>query len=126
MTPLLTKAFLSANAIAGYLIVAGAPGNALSVASAATDRLIGVSPPLGVDAGKMADVIQVGEGEVRCGGDVDFGDPLTADANGKAVKAVPVAGSVVRIVGFAQADGALGDIIPYLAAPGVLNTPAAA
>ena len=126
MTPLLTKAFFSANAIAGYLIVAGAAGNVLSLATGPTDSLIGATDPLGVDAGKMADIVQVGEGEVRCGGDVDFGDPLTADANGKAVKAVPVEGAVVRIVGFAQGDGAEDDIIPYLAAPGVLNTPAAA
>jgi len=125
MTPLLIKAFHTTNAIGPYLIVAGGAGNAIAVASAATDSLIGVTGKLGADVDTMADLTQAGWAEVTAGDDVDLGDPLTADADGKAVKAVPVAGSVVRIIGYAMADGADGDVIPLLVGPGILNTPAA-
>ncbi|MCW5720422.1 MAG: hypothetical protein KIS86_04690 [Devosia sp.] len=125
-TPTLTKSYRVASAIAGYLIVAAsATDKVVEVANSATDPLLGAAGSMGAPEGGLVDVDLAGIGEVRIGGDVDFGDPLTSDANGKAVKAVPVAGSVVRIIGFAQADGADGDIAPYLIAPGVLATPAA-
>lgn len=124
-TPLLTKSFrATAAAIAGYLIIKANAGGLVSVAAAGTDPLLGTSGSLGAPANGIADVVQVGWDEVRVGGDVTFGDPLTANAAGKAVKAVPVAGSVIRIIGYAMSDGADGDIIPYQVAPGVLPRPA--
>lgn len=115
MTPLLIKSFIAVAAIDGYRIVAASGGGA-GTASAATDKLLGVSDRLGADAGKMADVILVGWGEVTCGGNVALGDPLTADADGAAI--VAEAGAGVRIVGFAMAAGADGDVIPLQVVPG--------
>lgn len=124
-TQLLTKSFRTASAIAGFLIVKAAANGQIAVATAATDALIGTSGSMGAPAEGIADVGQAGWDEVRAGANVSFGDPLTANNASKAIKAVPVAGSVVRIIGFAMADGSDGDIIPYQIAPGVLPTPAA-
>jgi hypothetical protein len=122
---LLTKSFRSASAIAGFLIVKAAAGGA-AVASAGTDPLLGAAGSMGVPEGGMLDVDMVGASEVRLGGDVVAGDPLTSNAAGKAIKALPVANAVVRIIGFAMSDGAADDIIPYHIAPGTLTKPAAA
>ncbi|MCT7668211.1 hypothetical protein [Shinella kummerowiae] len=124
-TPLLTKSFRTgAAAIAGFLILKYGAGGVAEVASAGTDALIGAAGSLGAPANGMVDVTEVGWSEVRLGGNIAWGDPLTSNNAGKAVKAVPVAGSVVRIIGFARADGAADDIAPYLVAHGVLATPA--
>lgn len=119
MTPTFIKSFAALAVIAGNLIVK-AGTNGVSVASAATDPLIGVADSMGAAAGAMLDVPQAGWHEVRCGGVVTNGDPLTSDATGRAIKAVPTANAITRIVGFAMSDGNDGDIIPYLIAPGVI------
>ncbi len=126
MNPVLTLSYKAAAAVIGYLIAARDADGLAVTASDPTENLIGAADSLGAAAGDMLDIVRVGVAEVRLGGTVDHGDPLTADANGKAVKAVPVAGSVISIIGFAEQDGEADDIVPYLAAPGVLATPAAA
>lgn len=124
-TPILIKSFRAgAAAIAGFLILKFGAGGVAEVATAGTDPLIGAAGSLGAPANGMVDVTEVGWSEVRAGGNIAYGDPLTANNLGKAIKAVPVAGSVVRIIGFARSDASDGDIIPYLVAPGVLATPA--
>ncbi len=124
-TPILIKSFrVGLAAIAGYLIVKAAAEGKVAAASAPTDPLVGAATMLGAPAEGILDVDQAGWSEVRCGGNVSFGDPLTSNADAKAVKAVPVAGSVVRIIGFAMSDGSADDVIPYQVAPGVLSTPA--
>lgn len=123
-TPTFIKSFAAAVKIDPYIIVAAAADQQVTPATSATDLVIGVANEMGAEAGTMLDVVQGGWGEVRVGGDIDFGDPLTCDANGRAVKAVPAAGSVVRLIGVAMFEGASGDIAPYLVAPGILNTPA--
>lgn len=123
--PLLTKVFTATGvAVAGYLIVAAAAGGKVELANAATDLLLGAADSMGCPENGQLDIAQAGWSEVRCGGNVTFGDPLTSDANGKAIKAVPVVGQVVRIIGFAQADAVANDIIPFQVAPSVLATPA--
>jgi hypothetical protein len=72
-------------------------------------------------AGDPVDIAKGGLPEVTLGGIVAAGDPLTADANGKAIKAEPAAGSNVRIVGFAEVAGIAGDRIPFQFAPGVMQ-----
>lgn len=124
-TPVLTKSYLASAAVAAFRVMKASGDKTVAVASAATDLLVGSSGSLGVDSGGMADVVEVGIDEVRLGGNVSFGDPLTADANGKAIKAVPVDATTVRVFGFARANGVADDIIPYLAAPGMLSKPAA-
>ena len=124
-TPVLIKSFrATAVAIAGYLILKAAADRKVAVASAGTDALIGAAGSMGAPADGMVDVTVAGWDEVRAGGNISFGDPLTSNNVGKAVKAVPVAGSVVRIIGFAMSDASADDIIPYQVAPGVLATPA--
>ncbi|WP_296579662.1 capsid cement protein [Xanthobacter sp.] len=118
MSPLLIKSFAAAAAVAGYRIVTLGAGGAAQGAAAPGD-IIGVSDSLGADAGGMLDVIMVGAGEVTCGGNVAAGKPLTADAQGRAVQAT--AGAGVRIVGFALAAGAVGDVIPVHVAPGYFS-----
>lgn len=119
---MLTKSFrATAAAIAGYLIVkASAAGGTIEVAGANTDPLIGTIDSLGVEASGMGDVALLGQGEVRLGGAVAFGDRLTSDANGKAIKALPSASTQVNIIGVAHAPGVLNDVIPYHIAPGCL------
>lgn len=124
MTPVLTKSFKTEAAIEGHLIVAAGDGGVVIAATSARMPLIGAAGSMGAPAYGMLDVVLVGRDEVRAGGDISFGDPLTSDANGKAIKAVPVAGSVIRVVGFAQTDASDGDIFPYLVAPSVIATPA--
>ncbi len=124
-TPIFTKSFRTgAAAIVGYLIIKFGAGGFAEVASAPTDPLIGAAGALGAPANGMVDVDEAGWSEVRAGGNISWGDPLTTNNQGKAVKAVPVAGSVIRIIGFARMDAAADDIIPFIVAPGVLATPA--
>lgn len=119
MTPTFIKSFRALVAVAGNLIVkAGVDG--VSVAGSGTDPLIGTSDSMGAHADAMVDVVQGGHGEVRAGGTFAFGDPLTSDAQGRAIKAEPAAGTVVRIIGFAMQDADENDIVPYLFAPGCI------
>lgn len=126
MTPTLIKSFRAASAVAQYLIVRAVANGEVAKAGAGTHAVIGVADGMGVAAaGGMLDVVQAGWAEVKLGGDVSFGDPLTANADGEAVEAAPVAGSVIRTVGFAMADGQDGDVIPVHVVPGMISTPAA-
>jgi hypothetical protein len=120
---LLTKSFrATAVAIAGYRIVRAAAGtNLVERATALTDSLIGTADSMGCAAGDMLDVALLGQGEVVLGGAVAFGDPITSDAAGAAIKALPNASTQVRIIGFAHAAGVAGDIIPYFISPGCLS-----
>ena len=90
-------------------------------ASAATDALVGTTDELGTQANGRVDVCMGGLPEVEAGGTLAAGDPLTSDAEGKAVKAT-AAGN--RIIGFAMTGASAGDIIPYQFAPGTLGVAA--
>ncbi len=124
MTPLLIKSFRASSAILGNVIVAAAADDQVATAAANTDLSIGISDAMGASAGGMVDTVQVGLGELRLGGTVGFGDPLTADASGHGVVAAPVAGTVVRVACIAMASGEEDEIIPVLVVPQVLATPA--
>ena len=76
-------------------------------AAAATDALMGVTEGIAPDAGERVDIVKSGLADIEYGGAVAKGDPLTSDANGKAIKAT-VAGS--RLIGFAEVAGVAGDI----------------
>ncbi|KLN54722.1 DUF2190 family protein [Variovorax paradoxus] len=105
-------------AIAAHLILKGGVG-AMScvVAAAATDKLLGTSDELDHVTGEMVDMSVSPIASVRLGGTVVAGDPLTSDANGKAI-ATTTTGN--RIIGFAEVGGVLNDVITYLRAPGVI------
>lgn len=124
----LIKSYVAVADIAAYLIVkaaAPAAGTTIATATAATDSLLGVVDSLGGSAGRAVDVTLQGPAEVRLGANVAFNDPLTSDATGKAITAVASAGANKRIVGYALAPGAVGDLIPIRVAPGFLANPAA-
>lgn len=108
----LIKNFTSAAAITKYrLVAADATSGVVKQAAASTDAIIGCTGVAGVDAAdKRIDVCMDDIRDVEFGGDVAFGDPLTSDAQGRAIKAEPAAGSNVRIAGYAMEDGAV-DVI---------------
>ncbi|MBN9334708.1 hypothetical protein [Devosia sp.] len=124
MTSLVLKKSFKATAaaIAGFLIAKHSAANGtIEVASSSTDPLIGAVDSLGVEASGLADFNLAGMAPVRLGGAVAAGDPLTSDANAKAIKALPANSTQVRIIGFALAAGVADDIIDYHIAPGCLS-----
>ena len=122
MPALQHRSVLAQVAIAAYLIIKhGTADNTATLATAATDKLIGTNEALGKDAGEMVDVPTAGTGEVCLGGVVTRGDPITADATSKGVTAAPAAGTNVRIIGFALQSGVLNDVIDYQIFPGLMQ-----
>lgn len=112
------ESYLAAVAVGANLIVKhGAADGACTLATAATDALLGAADSLGKAAGEMVDV-HIGEiGEVKLGGNVVRGDALTANANSKAIATTTVGN---RVIGFAEQSGAADDVIRFRVAPGVL------
>jgi Uncharacterized conserved protein (DUF2190) len=103
--------------VEGFRIVKAGSADLTAIkATGATDALLGTSDALDKATGEMVDVSLSPLAEVRLGGTVTRGAPLTSDANGKAV-ATSTAGN--RIIGYAEASGVADDVIPYLRALGV-------
>lgn len=59
--------------------------------------------------------------EVRAGGTIAPGDPVTSDANGLAIKALKVAGAEVFCLGIAQEPAVLNDVFGVLVSPFVIT-----
>lgn len=116
------KSLAAQSAVAAFLILK--PGTAdmtVVPAAAATDLLIGTADSLDKAAGEMVDLDLRPIAEVKLGGSVTRGQPITSNAAGKGVAAAPAAGSNVRIIGFAAKSGVADDVIPYFRAPGVMQ-----
>lgn len=110
MHPLLTNPYTATTAVTGRRFVKhGAADGAVVQAAAATDKIVGVSAPMGAEAGAVCDVVELGYAEVEYGGNVARGDPLTADADGKAVKAAPAATATAEVGAWAIVSGVAGD-----------------
>lgn len=111
--------------IAGWIIAAftGA-GQTVAAAASPAVPVAGITDSVGGKASYgLVDLQLTQEADVRYGGAVKAGDPLTAagDGTGRAVKAVkPGAGATVNVIGFAQLDGIADDIGKVLIAPSVL------
>ena len=119
---LLLKSYVAAGTIAKHRIVSfGASDGTVVASSAATSLHIGVNAELDVVTGERVDVVRSGLPLVEYGGAVTRGQPLTSDAQGRAVAAAPAAGANVRIVGFAEVNAVAGDIDRMLLAPGVMQ-----
>ncbi len=120
---LLAKNFQATGAIgANRIVIANADGTvSIAGAGGAATALFGVNAELDLAAGDYGDIIKSGIADVVYGGNVAAGDPLTSDANGAAVTAVPGAGTNVRIIGFAEVAGVAGDLGHVLIAPGVMQ-----
>ena len=109
--PLLTKNFTAGAAVTKYRIVKfGTSDTKVIHAAAAANALIGVVADLGAASGERVDAHVAGVAFVEYGGTVARGDPLTSDANGKAVAAVFDGSSKVNTIGRAMASGVSGDV----------------
>lgn len=117
---LFIKACYAASALAAFRIVKhGAADGVAALATAGTDASFGVTDSLGANgANDPVDIIRGGIAEVVYGDTVTRGDPLTADAQGRAIKAA----TGNRIIGFAEVSGVVGDRGSVFIAPGVAGT----
>lgn len=123
MNPLMIKSYEAEAAVEGHRIVAfsdTAASSMVSTAAANTDPIIGVADKMGAEVGDMLDVHCGGLADVVLGGTVTAGAPLTSDANGAAIVAVLDAGNIVRVFGYANEPGVVGDIISFTWAPALL------
>jgi folate-dependent tRNA-U54 methylase TrmFO/GidA len=95
----------------------GSADGVVAQGAAATDALCGVSHNVGAEDGGIVDVIKSDITEIEYGGTVAAGDPLTSDAEGKAIKAT-VSGS--RVGGYAEVSAVAGDIADMYINLGIL------
>ncbi|MBB4287741.1 capsid cement protein [Roseospira goensis] len=119
----LTLNFTAAGVIAAFRIVAAtATDGTVAQGAANTDKLIGTTGPRGAEAaGDRVDVVMGGAPQVTAGGAFAFGDPITADADGKAVLADPATGANARVVGIALEAGAAEALTRILIVPGLMQ-----
>jgi len=118
--------FVAGEAIGAYNIVSWANGvdGIVTASNTGVDSvtlLAGVTGPLPVALGEVADVTIGGVAEVQLGGTVKQFDVLTTDSNDKAVKAVASTVALVQTVGMALMGGVSGDIIKINVNPGRLE-----
>lgn len=113
------KSRRAATAIGASLLCAyTANADEVQLAVSANAPIAGVNDNVAVPVGSLADVQMTQLADVRFGaGGVAPGDPVTADAQGRAVKAVKQAGAIVYVAGVAQRPQLEGDIGPILVAP---------
>lgn len=108
----------AATAIGGCLLAAyTANADEVALAVSANAPIAGVVDTIDVPAGGNVDVQMTQLADVRFGAGVAPGDPVTADAQGRAVKAVKQVGAIVYVAGIAQRPQLEGDIGPVLLAP---------
>jgi len=104
--------------IEGFRIIKNGTGVQSAIkATAATDKLLGTSDELDHATGEQVDLALGPLPKVRCGAAVAAGDPLTSDANAKAITATTTG---QRYIGFAETAGVLDQVITYIRSPGVL------
>lgn len=108
----LNKSFTASGAIPkNRFIKATGTGDAIALATAATDPIIGLSSDtVSAADGEMADGVLLGIGNLQIGGTVTYGGFLTSDATGRGVAAT----GAVRVGAIAMASGVVNDIIPVL------------
>lgn len=109
--------FEAESAIEKYRIVKfGTADNLIGKASAASDAIVGISiGNFDIEIGEGCDVMRSNISPVVYGGNITRGQPLTSDADGKAI----VASGGQRIIGFAEESGVLNDIGSVLICPGI-------
>lgn len=107
-----THNYVAASAIGKYLIAKyGNADGAADLATAATDKLLGVNCDLPAAPGGRADICRLGSTPVVYGGEVTRGQYLVAGADGKAVAMTPpAAGAFVEVLGKAETSGVSNDV----------------
>ena len=126
MNLLLTKNYIAGLAVLAYRLVKfGSVEGTVVQATSSAAPFVGVSGEIGADVTyvERIDIHEKGICNVTYGGVVTQGDPLTSDANGKAIKAEPVTGTVVYIAGFARTSGILNDVGEMSIAPAIIINP---
>ena len=114
----LYKTYAVSGELAPHRLVTLVGASTVAQADSSAKSLIGVADELGKQSNGHADIAMSDLPEVEAGGAFSFGDPLTSDAEGRAVKAES---SGACIIGFALASAATaGEIVPFLFAPGYL------
>ncbi|WGG64371.1 hypothetical protein [Enterobacter ludwigii] len=103
------------------MVTHGSVPDEITLAVNGSKLIIGVTTIVAASVGEPADVVRSQLTPVVYGDDVVAGDPLTADAEGRAVKAT--AGQFY--LGFAEYDGSEDDIGSVWIAPGQLAAAAA-
>ena len=121
----LIKNYFAASTIAAFRMVqfspdANADDGTVVQASGSDAYLLGVTE-LPVWAGERVDVTRSGLRSFEFGGTVAPGQPVTADADGRAIAAAPEAGKNACIIGYAEVHAVEGDIALVLIAPGVIQ-----
>jgi hypothetical protein len=122
-TGFLTKALTATTAIVKRRLVKYGAADGTGVpATDGTAFICGVSDDVGAAVNERCSVFMNGNiADVEYGGNVTRGDPLTADAVGRAVTAAPAAGANTRVVGFAEVSGVLGDIGSVAISPFIMQ-----
>ena len=109
--PLLSKNRLAeATILPNRIVKPGNTDDAVLMAAAATDNIIGVVEGVAPVLGERGAVEMAGIAEVKLGGTVVRGAPVTSDATGQGVAAV----TGNRAVGHALVSGVAGDVIEVL------------
>lgn len=103
------------------ILAAGSADGLVAQATAADDPLLGVNEQYDKIDGDHLSMCISGVCRVEYGGNVAYGDPLTADSQGRAIKAT-VDGS--RCVGFATEAGDAGTLGTALLSNFTLSAPA--
>ncbi|MDI9407694.1 MAG: DUF2190 family protein [Candidatus Pacebacteria bacterium] len=117
----LIKNYTADGAIPASSIVKLTANRKVAIATAVTDALLAVNESLDVVDGESVDVILNGTANVKFGGAVARGQPVTSNAAGQGVYANPAQGANNRIIGFALETVVAGDIAPVQLAPGQIQ-----
>ncbi len=119
----LAKNYAADVAIPAFRIVKpGAADDRVTLATAATDALIGATMEIGAAIGERCDVQLAGIAFVEVGAAVARGALVTSDAIGRGVAAAPAAGANNSVIGRAlEAATAAGDIIRVMQSTGQIQ-----
>jgi Uncharacterized conserved protein (DUF2190) len=121
MNIMLALNYLALGAISAFRIVKFDSDGVVTLATTGIDASIGISDNISIADGERCDVHRLGVVDIEYGGNVTAGQPLVPDALGRAVPASPGSGVNLRIIGFAEVDGAFGDIGKVLLNPSVMQ-----
>jgi len=115
MNPGLIKTYEASGAVPGNCIVQAGPVEGTVVAaSGSAGSFLGVSGQLAAADGAAVEIVHSGIVDVQLGASVSFGDWITSDDLGCAVKAAPGQGETCEVIGKALETGSSGDIIRML------------
>lgn len=126
MIPTFTRAYEASAACLPFRIARFsdvAASQKVAGATLNTQPLIGVFDKLAAQTpiGGLVDVHRGGLCSVELGATVTAGQELTTDAVGRAIPAVAAAATRVRVIGFADQPGVIGDVIDAWIEPTLLD-----